>query len=205
MWPCLNLPGKTKGLTNDMTFQRFGLFIFVPLLCFHCGKTPVCWLCFGVREVVKNLSAMCVLGLWGLAFPMDKGCQTELRAKLPSSLRTETIWAGEVTDFGMPEMQGKSPLWHNSICFYLFIPFIFHTALVAVCCSSCLDLPLGFLGTGNAPPLVFGGAPFPLAGSMAVTVTGDGNLQLHQGLAFHPFPRRAAKLPLRFDVPGEGR
>lgn len=197
---------KNKGVNKRYDVSKvFGLFIFVPLLCFHCGKTPVCWLCFGVREVVKNLSAMCVLGLWGLAFPMDKGCQTELRAKLPSSLRTETIWAGEVTDFGMPEMQGKSPLWHNSICFYLFIPFIFHTALVAVCCSSCLDLPLGFLGTGNAPPLVFGGAPFPLAGSMAVTVTGDGNLQLHQGLAFHPFPRRAAKLPLRFDVPGEGR
>lgn len=98
---------------------------------------------------------------------MDKGCQTELRAELPSSVRTETIWAGEVTVCGMPEMQGKSPLWHNSICFYLFLPFIFHRALVGVCCSCCLDLPLGFLGTADAPPSVFGDAPLPLAGSMA--------------------------------------
>lgn len=139
----------------------------VPLLYFHCAGTHCSWLCFGAREVVKNESSVCVLGLWGLAFPMDKGCQTELRAELPSSVRTETIWAGEVTVFRMPEMQGKSPLWHNSICFCLFLPFIFHRALVTVCCSCCLALPLGFLGTGDAPPSVFGDAPLPLAGSMA--------------------------------------
>lgn len=103
--------------------------------------------------------------------------------------------------------EGKSPLWHSSICFYLFLPFIFHRALVAVCCSCCLDLPLGFLGTGNAPPLVFGDAPLPLAGNMACFThcDRDGNLQLHQGLGFHPFPRKAAKLPLCSGVPGEGR
>lgn len=176
-----------------MKFQRFLACSALYLCCAFIVLGLQCsWLCFGARQVVKNLSAMCVLGFW--AFPMDKGCQTELRAELPSSVRTETIWAGEVTAFGMLEMQGKSPLWHNSICFYLFLPFIFHRALVAACCSSCLDLPLGFLGTGDAPPLVFGDAPLPLAGSMVCspTVTGDGNLQLHQGLAFHPFPRRAA-------------
>lgn len=49
---------------------------------------------------------------------MDKGCQTG-----PSSVRTETVWAGEVTAPGMLRMRGKSRRWHNSICFYLFLPF----------------------------------------------------------------------------------
>lgn len=41
MWPCLNLPGKTRGITKYMKFQRFfGLFSSVPVLCFHCAGTP---------------------------------------------------------------------------------------------------------------------------------------------------------------------
>lgn len=39
----------------------FDLFSFVPVLYFHCAGTPV--FCFGAREVVKSLSAVCVLGL----------------------------------------------------------------------------------------------------------------------------------------------
>lgn len=113
---------------------------------------------------------MCV---GGLAFPMDESCQMELRAELPSSVRTETIWAGEVTVLGMPGMWGKSPLWHNSICFYLFLPFIFHGVLVAVCCSCRLDLPLGFVSTRDTPPSVFGDASLPPAGSMARSIHCD--------------------------------
>lgn len=104
---------------------------------------------------------------------MDEGCQTELRAELPCSVRTQTIWAGEVTVLGMPGMRGKSPLWHNSICFYLFLPFIFHGVLVAVCCSHRLDLPLGFVSTGDAPPSMFGDASLPPAGSVACSICCD--------------------------------
>lgn len=130
---------------------------------------------------------------------MDKGCQTELRAELPSSVRTETIWAGEVTVFGMPEMQGKSPLWHNFICFYLFLPFIFHRALVAVCCS-CLDLPLGFLSTGDAPPSVSGDAPLPLAGSTACFTHCDRGWvpAAPPGTAIPSFPRESSHVASAF-------
>lgn len=106
-------------------------------------------------------------------FPVDKGCQTELRAGLPSSVRTETIWAGEVTVLGMLGMRGKSPLWHNSICFYLFFPFIFHGGLVAVCCSHRLDLPLSFVSTGDTPPSMFGDTSLPPAGSVACSIHCD--------------------------------
>lgn len=149
----------------------------------HCphGVFKHHWLCFGVRDVVKSSTATCVSVLWNLAFPVDGGCQTELRAELPSSVRTEPFWAGEVTALGMLGMRGKSPLWHNSICFYLFLPFIFHRVLVAACCSRCLDLPLGFTSTGDAPRSVLGDASLPPAGSMACSKP-----------AFHPFLRRAA-------------
>lgn len=63
-------------------------------------------------------------------FSILQGCQRELRAELPSSVRTETVWSGEVTVLGMLGMQVKSPLWHNFICFYLFLPFIFNRVLV---------------------------------------------------------------------------
>lgn len=131
---------------------------------------------------------------------MDKGCQTELRAELPSSVRTETVWAGEVTAFGMLEMQGKSPLWHNSICFYLFLPFIFHRALVAACCSSCLDLPLGFLGTGDAPPLVFGDAPLPLSGSVACFTHCDWGWEpaAPPGIGIPSFPQESSHVASAF-------
>lgn len=104
---------------------------------------------------------------------MDEGCQPELRAGLPSSVRTEMVWAGEVTVLGMPGMRGKSPLWHNSICFYLFLPFILHGGLAAVCCSHRLDLPLGFVSTGDAPPSMFGDTSLPPAGSMACSIHCD--------------------------------
>lgn len=67
MWPCLNLPGKTRGITKYMKFQRFfGLFSSVPVLCFHCAGTPaqlallwsegsgsnfVCNVCVGILSI----------------------------------------------------------------------------------------------------------------------------------------------------------
>lgn len=41
----------------------FDLFNFVPVLCLHHAGTPVQLALLGAREVVKSLSAMCVLGL----------------------------------------------------------------------------------------------------------------------------------------------
>lgn len=51
----------------------FSLFSFVPVLCFHLLGLQCSWLCFGAREVVKNLSAVCVLGLLRFSIPHGQG------------------------------------------------------------------------------------------------------------------------------------
>lgn len=66
-----NLPGKTTDITKySMTFWRVLTHSVLYLCCTSIVTGLQCgWLCFRARRwLVKSLSAMCVLELWGLAF-----------------------------------------------------------------------------------------------------------------------------------------
>lgn len=55
----------------------------------------------------------------------------------------------------------------------LIFPFHIPWGFGAVCCSHRLDLPLGFVSTGDTPPSMFGDTSLPPAGSVACSIHCD--------------------------------
>jgi len=97
-------------------------------------------------------------------FPVDKSCQIELRAELPSSMKAEMIWSGEVTILGMPGVQGKSAAQLHLLL--LISPF--HIPWGFGCCS--LFPSSGFVSTRDAPLSVFGDASLLPTGNVACSI-----------------------------------